>query len=225
MPRPRWIGLVEALSVIVFGLLFGALFIRFTRNLSLETHWPVLAAGAALGVLMADFLSGFVHWFCDTFFEENSTLGRIWIAPFREHHRNPLALTRHGFLEKNGNNCLVALGPLVWAWVRGWPGGSGGWGLWAMSTLLFLTASVAVTNQIHCWAHTPRVPRPVRCMQRCYLILSPRLHERHHATGDAAYCVTFGWLNTILDRARFFKACEWVLSKSGVPRAAESLPG
>ena len=62
------------------------------------------AAGALLGYLAGDLMSGVVHWFCDTFFEEDTPLiGRVLILPFREHHRDPLAMTRHGFAEIAGN--------------------------------------------------------------------------------------------------------------------------
>jgi plasmanylethanolamine desaturase len=60
---------------------------------------PRSALAVAAGYLAADLASGLVHWFCDRFFEQDTPLiGRVLIHPFREHHREPRAMVRHGFL-------------------------------------------------------------------------------------------------------------------------------
>jgi hypothetical protein len=56
----------------------------------------------------------------------------------------------------------------------------------------------------------------VRGLQKAGLILSPEHHAIHHASPqDKAYCITVGWMNPILDKVGFFRACEavigWVL--------------
>ena len=77
------------------------------------TAVAALAGGAAVGYVAADLASGLLHWFCDRFFEEDSPLiGAVLIHPFREHHRDPLAMTHHGFLELTGNTCL-GLAPIL----------------------------------------------------------------------------------------------------------------
>lgn len=97
----KLIRLIEAVALTLFSLLIAAL----VWNLSMKrTGVWIPVSGAILGGLAADLVSGVVHWFCDNFFREDSLLvGRMLIRPFREHHRNPLGMTSHCFLELMGN--------------------------------------------------------------------------------------------------------------------------
>jgi hypothetical protein len=45
---------------------------------------------------------------CDRFFDERIPLIGRFIAPFRDHHREPDRHRRHGFCERNGNSCKCA---------------------------------------------------------------------------------------------------------------------
>jgi len=72
---------------------------------------PFLALSALmLGFVAADFLSGFIHWLADTWgTPEWPIIGRALIRPFREHHVDQKEITRHDFVETNGNNCFISL--------------------------------------------------------------------------------------------------------------------
>src|SRR5262245_61188997 len=111
--RPPWIAALDAASVAAFAGLWLALAERLARR----ADGAALAAPAALAA--ADLASGVVHWLADRCFDPTTPLvGRAVIAPFREHHREPDAIVRHGFLEVTGNNALVCvpgLGALL-AW-------------------------------------------------------------------------------------------------------------
>ncbi|EQA44581.1 kua-ubiquitin conjugating enzyme hybrid localization domain protein [Leptospira broomii serovar Hurstbridge str. 5399] len=62
-----------------------------------------------------DFISGFVHFLGDSFGNERTPyIGKVFIFPFREHHADPKGITRHDFVETNGNNCLVSLPKLIY---------------------------------------------------------------------------------------------------------------
>ena len=214
--RPHWITLVEACALVLFTALVARLAVRLSRVLVQPADWVTVAAALPLGFVLADFFSGLVHWFFDTFLEEDSALGRIFVAPFREHHRDPMALTRHGFLELNGNSCLVML-PLLGR--TEWRGPQ--YSPFAAAILLFLALGILATNQIHAWAHAPTTPRVIRWLQRRRLVLAPWIHEFHHRPGaDGSYCVTLGWLNPPLDKLRFFRACGRLLEALGLPRGA-----
>ncbi len=182
-----------------------------------------LAAGVA-GILAADFASGVVHWACDTFFvEDTPVIGPALIAPFREHHRDPLAMTHRTFLDVNSSNWFAMLPILAWvAWRDVALAGASPALFWHGFLLTFAPATL-LTNQFHQWAHTPEPPRLVRWLQRARLVLSPETHARHHAVGHgSAYCVTGGWLNPPLDRVDFFgrvergiRACRRTTARAG----------
>jgi ubiquitin-conjugating enzyme E2 variant len=134
------------------------------------------------------------------------------IAPFREHHADALAMTRHDFFEISGNNGLatipLAIGILVL------PPPTSLLMQWLAATSISLGFSIVATNQFHCWAHVAVPPRWVRPLQSWGLILSPKRHALHHRPEhDRAYCVTSGWLNPVLDRLRVFARLERSLER------------
>jgi len=172
---------------------------------------------ALLGILAADVLSGLVHWFCDSVFEEETPIiGRLIIHPFREHHRDPVAMTRHGFLEVSGNTCLALTPPLALAgWGLASPAADRVASLLAHEFVLAFAFAAFWTNQLHKWAHMPAVPHPVAWLQRAGAFLRPERHARHHRLGGRAYCVLTGWANAPLDRVGFFAGIERVMRALG----------
>lgn len=167
--------------------------------------WLWAFSAVMVGLACADFVSGFVHWLADTFGSVNMPLiGPAYIAPFREHHHDPLEITRHDFIEVNGNNCVVILLflPFVANAQTFLSAQAAAWlALWTVA----FTLAIFLTNQVHAWAHADKVPRPIEWLQRARIILNARDHDRHHAAPhDTYYCITFGWLNPILHKIRFF---------------------
>ena len=107
----------------------------------------VLPAGLVLGILLADFGTGAVHWFCDSFFSEDTpVLGRTLIAPFRAHHVDPRGIVRHGWLELHSNSCIPVVAILAAARVLSPDTAAGRW-LLADSCLFFAALTGAMTNQ------------------------------------------------------------------------------
>ena len=87
---------LDILSVIGFwSLLAGYLAIY---GISWSWH------GFILAFFLADIISGYVHWFADSFFHQNTPIiGKYLIFPFREHHQIPQKITQHDFFETTGN--------------------------------------------------------------------------------------------------------------------------
>jgi plasmanylethanolamine desaturase len=176
---------------------------------------PVALFAAVLGLLSADFVSGFFHWLFDTWGSVRTpVVGPLAIRTFRHHHVAPSAMTSHDFVETNGHNFALALVPLTLglmlvqprveshAWARTF------FGIYLGSFAFF----VACTSQIHKWAHLARPPSWVRVLQRIHLLLPPQHHAKHHvAPHHRYYCVTVGWLNAPLHHVRFFECLEYLV--------------
>ena len=173
----------------------------------------MIAAQAVGVVLLADLVSGTVHWAEDTFGSEKTPLIGKWvIRPNLEHHRDAGAFTRKTWLESSWD--LLGAGAALLC-VAAWQGLLT-WHVW-LFTLLSVNA-----NQIHKWNHLPpaRVPRPVLLMQRLRLLQSRRQHlEYHRGAKDRCYCVITDFVNPVFDRLRVWRLLERLLAPIfGAPR-------
>jgi ubiquitin-conjugating enzyme E2 variant len=226
--RPRWIVAVETASIAGFVLLFGSVLDRLFASAPPERLAWLLPVALVVGFAVADFVSGLVHWFADSCFQPGTpVLGPLLIEPFREHHRDPAGITRHGFLELSGNNALATL-PLAGGLLlldrfelfRWFEGGEAAFARHALQAgVTALALALFLTNTFHAWAHASRPPAAAVWLQRRGLLLSPEMHARHHrAEHDRSYCVTSGWLNPWLDRIRFFERLGALLRlRAGAP--------
>jgi ubiquitin-conjugating enzyme E2 variant len=186
-------------------------------NFSIWNFWALII-GFIGAMLFADFMSGLVHWLADTWGTlETPIVGNNFIRSFREHHIDPVAMTRHDIFETNGDNAFLTLLTLYFMcrreipYHRGIPDG------WEYTQLCFWTFSclwVALTNQIHKWAHTYKPPAFVVILQNCGLILSRKQHGIHHKPPfDKYYCITNGWMNKPLEIIHFWRGLERIISQ------------
>jgi len=135
--RAPWQPVAELVLIAAAVALIGGLGHRVLGAMFLSGTWWMLPVCASVGVLLADFSSGAVHWLGDSFLREDSAVvGPLLIAPFREHHRDPEGITRHGFLELHGNSCIPIVAVLGVAFSVGPDLASPGW-LVAHTLLLF----------------------------------------------------------------------------------------
>ncbi len=173
--------------------------------------WIFLVFG---GALLGDFVAGMVHWAADTWGTEATPVFGGWlIRSFREHHTDPLSITRHDFVETNGA-VAVGLSPLLLAYALYLP--IDPTRTQAILFILFncFSLMILLTNQIHKWSHQATQPKLVKLMQKMGLALSPEHHAVHHSgIYDSRYCITMGWMNPILDKIDFFRKTERLITK------------
>jgi hypothetical protein len=200
----------EIASIAVAGALIG---IQASRLNGVNFRWSwSLTAAVACGALFADFMSGLVHWFADTWFEETMPiLGRRLLRPFRVHHLNPDDFLRRNFIDTNGDVSMVLIPLLLSIYLVPVASFAGYW------CAVFLLTSYTVawpTNQVHQWAHMPRPPLLVRWLQSAGLLLRHSDHRLHHDPPYIEYyCIATGWLNRPLTAIGFFRRLEVFITR------------
>jgi hypothetical protein len=225
MSDALWMRLLEATAMAVFFFFEYLMFADVGAWLAAghvgHALW-LLPLTFAMGYVTADFVSGFVHFLADNMGSTKTPFfGPVFIRPFREHHVDPQAICRHGFLEVNGANCLISLPVMISVYylvpVQG---------LWSATFVAYIGMflfGIFLTNQFHSWAHATDAPKWIRALQRSGLILGVEHHARHHAPPyNTYYCITCGWLNPILARLGFFEAIKEPLRRVLEPLAGKA---
>jgi hypothetical protein len=212
-PYSRGHRLMEIAGIAGLFALLGFVAWRLVRGVTTVGQAIGVLVFLTVGYFVTDFISGFVHWAGDTLGSETMPiLGAHFVKPFRFHHVDQKDITRHDFIETNGNNCILSVLLMLHVAIlmpRA-PGFFFYYGALMFSIALFTLG----TNQFHKWAHSdPAELSPlVRGLQRTGLILSPDHHRTHHtAPYETYYCITHGMLNPLLARAKFFRHAERVV--------------
>ncbi len=207
----------RAMDTVIIALFFVLEAFVLFRAWSFITDHPIVSLVISfLGYVAADFTSGLVHWIGDTWGNPSLPIvGQYFIRPFREHHVDQTAITRHDFTETNGANCLATMVVLLPTVVLLY--GSSSPTILGFHVFAFaMTMGVFGTNQFHKWSHLPAERRPavIRWLQSSGLILGVQHHAKHHAAPhDTYYCITVGWLNPVLAKVKFFQGVEWMITK------------
>lgn len=202
-------GFLDLALFLLFLALLAPMARRLGAGMDGAAAVATLLVAGGLGIAATDLTSGVVHWFCDTFFAEDTpVLGPLLIGPFREHHTDPLAMTRRDFLCTNRTNVAAITAVLALLLVAR-QGAAEMPSLFADAWWMAYALAVALTNEGHKLAHAPRVPAVAAWLQRRGLIVSPAHHARHHdGAYGRAFCVTTGWCNPVLDRVDLFGRLE-----------------
>lgn len=212
----------EIIGIATFAVLFIWLVARLAGMIHAPLAWAVLATAMLGGYVLADFGSGMAHWLFDRYGTVNTPVfGMGFVKPFREHHVDPKGITRHDFVETNGNNCIVTAPLLAFALLLPFESGQT-WALFTGAVLASLAIFTFGTNQFHKWSHEDNPPKFVRKLQNAHLILGVGHHDVHHkAPFDKYYCITTGWLNPLLNRIRYFQRLEHLIYRVTGVRAGE----
>ena len=163
------------------------------ERIEITTFLPL---AALQGWLLADLFRGLVHWALDTYGSVRTPIvGPAIIRPFREHHTDPEAMTRHDFIEVNGASCLGCLPLLLLSFVLHLNN-------YVHAVLVFTCFGILVTNQCHKWAHARpgEISFLIRKLQQIGVILRPSEHAKHHMPPyNSHFCTANGWLNRPLN--------------------------
>lgn len=211
-----WKRAMDLFNGTFFVILFSLAMFNLLSHTNLENLW-ISAIAFVIAMVLSDFFSGIVHWMADTWGTyETPIFGPTFIRSFREHHLSPQAMTKHDIFETNGDNCLATL-PVLYLMARKQVIFDGEWdyiSFFNLSLWTWVCLWVALTNQIHAWAHTLNPPLIARVLQKCRLILSSEVHRKHHQMPfDKNYCITNGWAEPILNYFNFWKNAEYYITK------------
>lgn len=157
-----------------------------------------------IGLLIADFASGFFHWLEDRYGGPTwPIVGNLVRATIR-HHKKPRRMLNSPFWQRNGPTLMITFCFMIAFLALGW--------LNPMTVTALLFGGMA--NEIHNWSHC----KPSECgpviswLQKRGLLISPLDHARHHREKkNTYYCTVTGWMNAPLERIRFWRKVEAVI--------------
>ncbi len=167
-----------------------------------------IAAQLLLGWLLADLISGLVHWLEDrVFWVGMPLLSKAVVEPNRLHHIDAQAFLRQSLLSRNSTTWPVVLAiALPWLAVAGFS-----W-IW-----LGAMAGGLVVTEVHVRTHRPVGASWYSALQEIGIVQSRGHHVGHHAPPmDRRYCILTNWINPILDRAAVWRRLESSLEAIGL---------
>ncbi|XP_014678993.1 PREDICTED: transmembrane protein 189-like [Priapulus caudatus] len=214
----EWICVIVCFLLVVYNGLNLYSYFRIEQ-------WITILICAGCGITLADFLSGVVHWGADTWGRVDMPIfGPAFIRPFREHHIDPTALTRHDLIEANGDNCMATipfLSYMAYKFASHAPeqiAADYSWDMFVYQLSIFVT----LTNQIHKWSHTYfGLPWYAQALQKAHIVLPRKHHRLHHVSPhETYYCITTGWLNYPMEVVGFWRHAETLITKltGSIPR-------
>ena len=167
-----------------------------------------VAAQVFLCVLIADFITGVVHWGEDTYsrLDWPEPIRSLVVEPNVVHHEDQTAFLAETWWNRCWHTLLVSQVVRVAAAAAGiftWH--------WAVVGLI-----AGLGNEMHAWTHR-RAPWPARMLQEMGVLTTPQQHAKHHKPPyDRAYCTVTNFLNPVLDAVHFWRAIESLLSLVGL---------
>lgn len=166
-------------------------------------------AGSVVGtVLLADLVSGAVHWLEDAYIREDTPLlGKLVANANIEHHEKPRAFVKRSWLSSSWDLALLSILLVSVAWITD----NLTWQVWLFAALS------ANANQIHKWSH--QAPHEngslVTFLQKIKLLQTQRHHAKHHRMDkNTHYCSITNVLNPVLDELEVWTSLENALNKT-----------
>lgn len=148
-----------------------------------------------LGWLLADFVSGILHFAQDKLGSKDTPLFGHIINAGRTHHEDPLKFLSSTLWHRNRYNVLGALAFCVLATLV--------FGL--QPSIFAATAGGLLMIEIQILAHKPDIPLWARLLQATGIIQRPKQHQAHHVEHNRTYCVVTSWFNPWLDKSGLWR--------------------
>jgi len=158
--------------------------------------------------LIADFITGFFHWFEDSYITlKTPVLGPLVGQHNVEHHQHPSWIgSMSTLISRNLQTVAMASVATVVYFLFFqifWP-------------VVLILVFAAFGNEVHTWTHQPRSKRIclVKLLQDMCIVQTPTHHSKHHKEPyDRRYCTLTNWVNPVLDESRFWRFLEWMILK------------
>lgn len=203
-----WLGIVANAALIAWtGIWVARAFVPYAPGPS------VLGLTTLVALFVADWLSGFVHWLTDTWFDERRLSSLISIA--REHHIYPHHILAYGFCDYVAYSSwptVVLVGPISLLLTLGLTSSTATFE--AVLICLIVSATMFFGTYAHRLGHRRSNNRLVRWLQRRHLLIDPQYHSLHHrGNHDTHYCVINGWANIVCDRIGFWRLAERLIER------------
>ena len=159
-------------------------------------------------ILLADFVTGFVHWLEDSFWTPDTPILGKWIVkPNLAHHKNGQDFLKKSWLESSWDLLIVGTLLILTSYFLKCLT----WEVWLFSIIIINA------NQIHKWAHITRYqnkPKIVGFLQKIYVLQRTNHHGQHHRKpNNSHYCIVTNLLNPILDKILFWRALEYIFKR------------
>ena len=165
----------------------------------------LIAIKALLLTLLADFVSGFIHWLEDVYAKPGMRFIHQIAVDNQLHHTRPREFLKKSWWQSSWDivlACAVLIATTWWFNVLSWE-------------IVLFSVLITNANQIHKWSHQNHSEKHVivKWLKTAQLLQGPRQHGKHHS-GDknTHYCVMTNMLNPLLEKVRFWRKLENLLS-------------
>lgn len=156
--------------------------------------------------LIADFITGLIHWIEDTY-ATPSWLLNIGIDNINHHKHPQWMVTMGNFLSRNLITFSISAIIFIITIILHLP----------FYPCLFIAIFGALGNEVHSWNHRSKNIAIIEFLQDTAIIQTRHQHSMHHKKPyNKAYCTLGNINNAILDRIRFWRILEYILSIFGI---------
>ena len=161
-----------------------------------------------LGILLADLLTGMIHWFEDSYIDYCCDFPFFeMIAKDNElHHYYPRDIVSFSWWEniKTSLPFFLVFCILIWFTVS--------LRVWNQYAVLFVVIGVfsIFSNVLHKYSHMRpcETNQVIQTLQSYGFLVSHEQHRKHHETSNSNYCVNTAFLNPVLDATNFWRGLE-----------------